>query len=103
MKHPTNFGLSRNVLAAALAAFGGRPMVGGAVRVEKPPPRLTGEQEAMLDAHERRRKERRERRDQSPEARMVAGMTNWQRNQWARAGYPKERIKEFSELERRPA
>lgn len=28
-------------------------------------------------------------------------MSNWQRNQWARAGYPKDRIDEFVAMERR--
>ena len=31
---------------------------------------------------------------------VIKRMTDWQRSQWARAGYPKNRIGEFAELRR---
>lgn len=34
---------------------------------------------------------------------FVNAMTNWQRSQWARAGYPKEFVSQFSELIHRGA
>lgn len=42
------------------------------------------------------------RRERPEHAAHVDRMTNWQRCQWARAGYPKKRAEEFSSL-RRPA
>ena len=33
--------------------------------------------------------------------RLVNSLTNWQRNQWARDGYPKSRVAEFAALEKR--
>jgi hypothetical protein len=42
---------------------------------------------------------RRQHRD--PSASIVNRMTNWQRTQWARAGYPKDRAAEFASLQRR--
>jgi len=38
----------------------------------------------------------------SPEQQIIATMTNWQRNQWGRAGHPMEldKIKEFANLQR---
>lgn len=44
---------------------------------------------------------RRQLRD--PSAAIVNRMTNWQRTQWARAGYPKDRAAEFASLQRRAA
>ena len=35
-----------------------------------------------------------------PEQIFIHKMTNWQRNQWARAGYKKGRIEEFLALQR---
>lgn len=31
---------------------------------------------------------------------LVNKMTNWQRNQWARSGYPAKRVEEFSRMKR---
>ncbi len=39
--------------------------------------------------------------DETARQRIVATMTSWQRSQWAKAGYPKNRIGEFAELRRR--
>lgn len=45
-----------------------------------------------------------DRRLNAPHALQPASrMTNWQRTQWARAGYPKDRVDEFLALERRPS
>ena len=32
---------------------------------------------------------------------QVQRMTNWQRTQWARAGYPVQRVSEFAQKQRR--
>lgn len=31
---------------------------------------------------------------------LIAGMTNWQRNQWARAGYKNKHVRKFAEMKR---
>lgn len=33
--------------------------------------------------------------------RWIAKMTNWQRNQWARAGYPQDKVLAFATMARR--
>lgn len=60
--------------------------------------------EAAENAYENRRKRRKRRRDNPDRKRqdVIKTMTNWQRSQWGRAGYPQDmkEIKRFAELAR---
>lgn len=110
---------SRMALTGALAAMAlagpalGMGLVPRGPKVPPPPVSYIGKRPSL---RQRKREERRERHQErraaklraktgrgvSDEARAVNGMTNWQRNQWARAGYPKglSEIRHFAALAR---
>ena len=105
---------------AVLAGMGGAMAMGG-VRLERPsggyggpkpkpkperdyPPKVEAKLVYHRHGHWDNRKSRRELRAvNAGEQRRINRLTNWQRNQWARAGYPKNRIDEFAAMERGPA
>lgn len=89
-------GLAAAMSGAAMALPSNAPML------PKPPHVLdaTPRQKRALEnqrnqaANRKRRAEKRD-PDEAARQRRINGMTNWQRSQWGRAGYPKNRIEEF--------
>ena len=73
-----------------------------------PAPTPMPEQKSRMRAGRALRVQRHTRRaldpDEAKRQDIVRLMTNWQRTQWARAGYPKSlsKIRQFSASERRP-
>ena len=96
-------------IAAAMGAGG--MMMGGA-RLERPveiepeparyyPPKVEAKLVYHRDGHKANREERRRARAANlADQERINKMSNWQRTQWARAGYPKDRIDEFAALVR---